>query len=521
MRNYFILFLFPFLFACQSEVFDLVILNAAVYDGLGNPPERVDVGIIDGKIAKIGDLQATDTKEQIDAQGLVLAPGFIDMHVHLDPLLNMPLAESHVRQGITFALGGPDGGGPWPFTDYLDTLENTPLGLNVGYLIGHNSIRQAVMGLEDRAPSRQELDSMKFLVKEAMEAGAFGLSTGLKYLPGTFAKIDEVIELTRISGSYDGIYTSHLREEGIGLIEAVQEAIEIGKQSGTPVVLTHHKAIGVKMWGKSVQTLAMVDSARNAGIDIMMDQYPYTASHTGISVLIPSWAREGGIFEERTENPELYDSIKAGIIWNILNDRGGRDLRRIQFSRVSWRPDLEGKTLHDWIVMDGKEPSVEIGAEYVIQAQLNGGTGTIYHAMDAADVERILKHPMTMIGSDGRLSQPGEGHPHPRAYGTFPRILGHYVREQKTISLEEAIRKMTSLPASRLGLKSRGQVKVGYIADLVLFNPETVSDLSTFTDPHQYPIGIEHVLIGGEFAVKNGEFQKKLPGRLIRKNEID
>jgi N-acyl-D-aspartate/D-glutamate deacylase len=466
----------------------------------------------------IGDLSEASSEKIINGEGLAVAPGFIDMHTHLEPIMEMPLAESLVRQGVTLALGGPDGGGPWPFGEYLDSISKMDLGINVAYLVGHNTLRKEVMGMKDREPTLGELELLKSYVKSAMEEGAFGISTGLKYLPGTFSKLDEIIALSKVAGEMGGIYTSHLREEGLGLIEAVQEAMVISREANIPVVLTHHKAIGVSMWGASTKTLALVDSARNAGLDIMMDQYPYAASHTGISVLIPSWALEGDKFAERVLDPVLRDSIKAGIVFNIVNDRGGSDLRRIQFSRVEWDEKLEGKTMHEWAIMEGMEPTVENGAELTIHAQLNGGTGTIYHAMDEKDVENIMRHSMTMIGSDGRLSQPGDDHPHPRAYGTFPRVLGLYVREKKVLTLQVAIHKMTGLSAARLGLKDRGLIKEGYVADLTIFDPETIMDKSIFTDPHQYPEGISYVLIDGKFAVENGIFQKASIGKVIRKN---
>jgi N-acyl-D-aspartate/D-glutamate deacylase len=511
------------LIQCTSKEpeFDILIINGTIYDGTGSEPFQGDLGIKADRIISIGDLSNSIAKETIDAKGFVVSPGFIDMHTHLEPIMEMPLAESLVRQGVTLALGGPDGGSPWPLGSYLDTLDNFGLGVNVAYLIGHNTIRKEVMGLEDRQPNPQELELMKSYIKQAMDEGAFGISTGLKYLPGTFAKIDEVIALSAIAAQSGGIYTSHLREEGLGLIEAVQEAISISRQAQIPVVLTHHKAIGIKMWGASSRTLAMVDSARAIGLDIMMDQYPYTASHTGISVLIPSWALENGEFATRVENPALKDSIKKGIIFNILNDRGGKDLNRIQFSRVEWDPSLEGKTLNDWVIREGKEPTIENGAELVIQAQLNGGTGTIYHAMDESDVERIMKHPMTMIGSDGRLSQPGDGHPHPRAYGTFPRVLGYYVRDKKVLTLSEAIHKMTGLSAKRLGLTNRGIIKERAVADITIFSADQISDQSTFTDPHQYPLGIKFVIINGEFVMKNSEYLAVPAGKVIRKTKLD
>lgn len=506
------------LFACQNPDYEIIIKGGTIYDGSSSNPFIGDIGIKSGKILTIGDLSDASAEKIINAKGLAVAPGFIDMHTHLEPIMEMPLAESLVRQGVTLALGGPDGGGPWPFGGYLDSLSKMNLGINVAYLVGHNTLRKEVMGMEDREPSGEELELLKSYVKSAMEDGAFGISTGLKYLPGTFSKLDEIIALSKVSGDMGGIYTSHLREEGLGLIDAVQEAMVISREANIPVVLTHHKAIGVSMWGASTKTLALVDSARNAGLDIMMDQYPYAASHTGISVLIPSWALEGDKFAERILDPDLRDSIKAGIVFNIVNDRGGSDLRRIQFSRVEWDKKLEGKTMHDWAIMEGMEPTVENGAELTILAQLNGGTGTIYHAMDEKDVENIMRHPMTMIGSDGRLSQPGDGHPHPRAYGTFPKVLGLYVREKKVLPLQIAIHKMTGLSAARLGLKDRGLIKEGYVADLTIFDTETIIDKSTFTDPHQYPEGISYVLIGGKFAVENGVFLKAPIGKVIRKN---
>src|SRR5690606_10523233 len=293
----------------------------------------------------------------------------------------------------------------------------------------------------------------------------------------------------RVGAGSGGSYTSPLRDEGLVLIRGVAEALEIGRRAGIPVVLTHHKAIGQPMWGQSVRTLAMVDSARAAGTDVMLDQYPYTATYTGISVLVPSWALAGGdeAFLRRVEDPALRDSVIAGIVWNIENDRGGGDLSRVQLARVEWDPWLEGRTLRDWAEREGLEPTPRVGAELVIEAIRRGGASAIYHVLDEGDVERIMRHPMTAIASDGRLTRPGEGHPHPRWYGTFPRVLGHYVRERGVLELEEAVRKMTSHPASRLGLEDRGRIAEGVWADVVVFDPETVADRATFEDPHQYP----------------------------------
>ncbi len=274
------------------------------------------------------------------------------------------------------------------------------------------------------------------------------------------------------------------------------------------------------MWGKSERTLAMVDSARAAGLDIKIDQYPYTASYTGISVLIPGWARAGGqqAFEKRIEDPVWRDRIKKEIVFNIQNDRGGDDLDRIQFAKVAWRPELEGKTLKYWCVESDLPPTPENGAELVIQAQKNGGASCVFHAMDEKDVKRIMRHPQTMIASDGRLVRPGMGHPHPRWYGTFPRVLGHYVREEKTLSLQEAIRKMTQLPAQTMQLKDRGTLKEGMKPDIVVFHPETISDKGTFANPHQYPEGVIYVLVNGTITVDNGIFNHKKAGVVLKRS---
>ena len=380
--------------ACGTKTsYDIIITNGLVYDGTTNEPRLVDIGINGDKIVKIGNLKNADATKKIDATDHAVAPGFIDMHTHIDGIMRSPIAESAIKQGVTTVVGGPDGDGPSRLAKYLDSLETYKLGPNVAYLVGHNSIRRNVMQTENRAPTAEELESMKAEVRNAMEAGAYGISTGLKYVPGSFANIDEVIELSKIAAENGGIYTSHLREEGLGLLEAVQEAIMIGREADIPIVLTHHKAIGRPMWGASVKTLAMVDSARNIGLDIMMDQYPYTASSTGISVLIPNWAKAGGseAFKKRLDDPATRKKIVDEIMYNIEFDRGGAELDVVQFAFVNWKPDLNGRTLKDWAVERGLEPNFRNGAELVIEAQLNGGASCIFHAINEEDVIRIMQ----------------------------------------------------------------------------------------------------------------------------------
>lgn len=507
-------------FSCNKDItYDIIIINGQVFDGTGNNPVSADVGIKDSLILTIGDLSNAKSNRIIDAKGLAVAPGFIDAHAHLEPILELYNCESHVRQGVTTSLGGPDGSSPWPLGKYLDTLKQVGVGMNVAYLIGHNTVRRNIMNLDNRAPTDDELVQMKAQISQAMDEGAFGISTGLKYIPGSFSEVDEVIALSKEASAKGGIYTSHLRDEGLGLLDAVNEAIIISSKANIPVILTHHKVIGKPMWGKSSESLTLVDSARTAGLNIMLDQYPYNASYTGISVLIPGWARAGGneAFIERVSNPKLRDSIKAGIIFNILNDRGGDDLDRVQFAKVSWMPELEGKTLKYWCEQKGLDPSVENGADLVIEAQVNGGASCVFHAMDESDVENILKHPQTMIASDGRLVKLGDGHPHPRWYGTFPRVLGVYVREKGVITLSEAIYKMTGLPAKNIGLKDRGIIKENMKADITIFDPETIIDKGTFEKPHQYPEGIHYVLINGQLAIDNKEFKNIKAGKVLRK----
>ncbi len=508
------------LYSCQPENYDLVIRNGQLLDGSGSEAFEADIGIRGDQIVRIRpNLKGTAGRE-IDASGHIVSPGFIDLHAHLEPLPLDREAQSHVRQGVTTALGGPDGGGPLRLGPYLDSLQAGGIGLNIAYLIGHNTVRNEVLGMVNRAPTPEELEKMKALIQTAMDEGAFGISTGLKYLPGTWAKLDEIVALSKVAAQNDGIYTSHLREEGLQLLDGVGEAIKIAELADIPVVLTHHKVVGFPMWGASTKTLAMVDSARAAGLDVMIDQYPYTASHTNIGILIPAWAMEGGrydAFAERCQDPELRDSIKNGIIFNLINDRGGNDLKRVQFSRFNWKPELEGKTLYDWALAEGLEPTIENGAELVIQAQLHRGANCIFHAMSPEDVERIMQHPQTMVASDGRLSQPGKGHPHPRAYGTFPIVLGEYVREKGVLELRTAIHKMTGLPARRMGLTDRGLLKEGYKADVTIFDPNTVNAQSTFEAPHQYPAGIPYVILNGLVAVDEGVYQAVLAGKVLKK----
>lgn len=500
---------------------DLVIRRGAVLDGTGAPAVTADVAIRAGRVVAVSaaPLAVRCGRTEINAAGLTVTPGFIDLHTHVEDLFRLPAAESEVRQGVTLAVGGPDGGGPSPFGPYLARAESLKLGLNVAWLTGHGTIRRRVMGTANRAPTASEQAAMERAVREAMHEGAFGLSTGLRYVPGSYATLDEVVALAKAASDSGGIYTSHLREEGLGLIGGVTEALEIGRRARIPVVLTHHKAIGKEMWGQSVTTLHLADSARKAGTDVMQDQYPYTASSTAFSVLVPNWALAGGRDSLRARGavPALRDSILRGITWNLDHDRGGGDLTRVQFAEVTWKHDLEGRTLADWARERGLPLTSVAAAPLVLEGVIAGDASMVYHIMDEADVRRIMQDPFTAIASDGGLTQPGEGVPHPRSYGTFPRVLGTYVREQRVLTLPEAVRKMTSLPAARLGLADRGCLRAGCVADVTILDPATVGERGTYAKPHQYPVGIPWVIVNGVPVVANGQMTAARPGRVVRK----
>jgi N-acyl-D-amino-acid deacylase len=504
------------------STWSVLVRGGTVVDGTGAPGYRADVAWQGDRIVAVSrtPLDPNRAARVVDATGLIVAPGFIDLHAHLEPLLQKPAATSAVTQGVTLALGGPDGSGPFPLAAYADSADRLGLGINVAYLVGHNTVRTRVMGTENRAPTAAELARMVALVGQGMAEGAFGMSTGLRYVPGYYSTTDEVVTLARAAASAGGIYTSHLREEGLGLLEGVAESITIARDAQIPVVLTHHKAVGQPMWGKSVVTLAMVDSARARGLDVMMDQYPYTASQTSLAVLLPPWALAGGraALRARVADPALRDSILRGIVALLQTDRGGGDTRRVQFGEVTWDRALEGRTLWDWAEQRGVGHAMEAAAALVLEGELQGGASMVYHIIDEGDVRRIMAHPQTMIASDGRLTDPGEGVPHPRAYGTFPRVLGEYVRTQRVLMLETAVHKMTGMPAARLGLTGRrGCLAAGCAADVVIFDAVTVGSPATFTQPHQYATGIPYVFVNGVAMVDGGRVTTARPGRVVRR----
>jgi N-acyl-D-aspartate/D-glutamate deacylase len=499
--------------------YDLVILGGTVVDGTGAPRFRADVGIRGGRIARVdrAGIPAAQGRERLRADGLIVAPGFIDHHAHIQTTIHEhPLAENFTRQGITTILASLHSGDqPYPLAAYMASLKVAP---NVGFFAGHSWVRTKVLGLENRAPTAPELERMKALVEEAMRDGALGLSTGLLYVPANYAKIDEVIELAKIAARHRGIYVSHMRDEATGLLDSVAETIRIGREAGLPVQIQHHKAVGKPQWGWSVKSLAMIDAARAEGLDVTLDLYPYTASSTGSSVLFPQWALAGGrdAFAKRIADPAARGRIEADMREIFENERGGDDLATIQIRTLASDPRYNGRTLADLARDRGLPNSTDTGIQLAIELQLKGGFSAIYHSMHEDDVVRIMKHPQAMFDTDGDPIGFGVGHPHPRSYGTFPRVLGRYVREMKILTLEEAIRKMTSMSADQIGQRERGRIAEGAFADLTIFDAETIQDRATFTDPHQYPLGIRHVVVNGAPIIRNGALTGAMPGRVLK-----
>ena len=505
--------------------FDFILAGGTVYDGSGGAVYSADIGISGDRISAIGQLDNLSAGQRIDVGGLAVAPGIIDIHSHAwrsnkkrSGIELWPDAENYIRQGVTSAIGGPDGGSALPLEDLFAQLEAAPASINFGSFVGHNTVREQVVGRADRGPTADELEAMKALVAQSMQQGAYGLSTGLKYIPGAYSETEEVIELARVAGRYGGIHISHMREEGPDLLKSVAETIRIGEEGGLPTQITHHKAMGADMWGASKDSLAMVDAAKARGVDISSDQYPYAASSTGTSVLFPAWALAGDKETQlaRLNDPATRNRIKAGIIYNLIHDRGGNDVSRVVIAQCLWDESFNGKSFQDVLEEQQRPVDVSSAAELAMELQVHGGCSGIFHAMSEDDVERIMLHPLTMIASDGGIETPGNGVPHPRNYGSFARVLGLYVRQRGLLSLETAIHKMTQMPADRIGLGNRGRLRQGSVADLMVFDPDNIADKATFTNPHQYAMGVSHVFVNGEAVLLNGQMTGLRPGRVLR-----
>ncbi len=497
--------------------YDILIRGGTVVDGSGEARYRADVAIADGRIAVIAQgIDSTLARTVLDADSLIVAPGFIDNHAHIATTIHRyPLAENFLRQGITTILASLHSGDqPWPLDAYAASLDVAP---NVGFFAGHTWIRTRVVGLEDRAPNAAELDHMRALVDSTMQQGALGLSTGLLYVPAFYAKTEELVELAKVASRHRGIYVTHMRDEESGLLQSVGEMIRIAREANIPVQINHHKAVGKAQWGWSTRSLAMIDSANAAGLDVKHDLYPYLATSTSSSILFPQWSLAGGAaeFAKRMADPAQRQRIETEMR-GIIAERASDDLHHIQFRIVPSDRKYDGKTLADYARDRGKPNTLDAGIPLLIELQLEGGFSAIYHSLEEQDVIHILKHPLAMIETDGDPIAYGVGFPHPRSLGTFPRVLARYVREQGVLTLEEAIKKMTAMPAVQIGQRELGLVREGYLADITVFDAATIADKGDYTNPHAYPIGVRHVLVSGVPVIRDAAFTGERPGRWIR-----
>lgn len=522
--NPFIVFIFYFFLlfhSCTSpSTYSLVIKNGLIIDGSGRPGFVADLAIQGEYIAKIGRLSNVKADQIVEAKGFIVCPGFIDVHTHGDRgILRIPTADNYLRQGVTTIIGGNCGSHPFPLQELFDQLEKKGLALNFGCLVGHNTIREKVMGLKMDEPTPEEMAEMKRLVDQEMKAGALGFSTGLAYLPGTYSKTQEIVELASVAAKYGGVYASHIRDQGKKITEAVEEALEVGRRNRMKVQISHIKLADEAVWNQIDRLKGPIDQARKEGLKVYCDLYPYTATSSGFTSSFPSWVFEGGEekFKERLKDPEIYRQVKNYIIERRLTSpRGINRLQAILIARYKAHPEYEGKTLEEILKMKGIDPTVEAAADLIIDIEKEGGAQGIFFQMDEADVAQLMKLPYVMIGSDGEIQVYGRGFPHPRSYGTFPRVIAHYVREEKVISLEEAIRKMTYLPAEAFDIEKRGLLKSGYFADIVVFDPEKFKDEATYADPHRYPSGLHLVIVNGQIVYSEGEIKPVLPGKIIK-----
>lgn len=500
--------------------FDLVIMGGRIVDGTGNPWYEADIGISDGKIVEIGRIDPQRANEVIYAQGLIVSPGFIDVHTHIESGIEKnPNAENFLMMGVTSVITGNCGSSALNLDEWLTRISGPGIGVNVASLVGHNTIRREAMGGDfNRPPRPDELDRMKDLVDRAMRAGAVGLSTGLEYVPGMWATTDEIAELARVAASYGGVYATHMRDEGEFIEKSVAEAIAIGEKAKIPVEISHFKISSKKRWGASAASIRMVEEARENGIQVTVDQYLYPASSTGIGILFTSWVFDGGRdkLEERLRDANTRDRIRRDVI-EKAKAQGFNDLSFAYIASYESDPSFNGRNLAEITLAKKGRKEIEAQADLAIEILQAGGASMILRKMSDEDVERIFRQPFTMVASDaGVMSWDDKSVPHPRGFGNNARALGLYVREKKIVSLPEAIRRMTSLPAQTFRLWDRGLIRPGMAADLVIFDENAVRDLATFEKPKTFPVGIDYVIVNGRKAVERSQYSHTNAGVILR-----
>jgi len=510
----------------------LRIINARILDGTGNSWFWGEITVVNGKIQSIkrtagiklpvtAGAQLTTNNNQlttIDANGLIASPGFIDVHAHIETgVFERPTADNYIYDGVTTVVTGNCGNSFDDIGEFFRKIDSMKTSINIATLVGHNTVRRLAMGLGNRQATPEEMKTMEVLVAKAMKDGAVGMSTGLIYLPGMYSNTAEIVDLAKIVSASGGVYSTHMRNEGLKVTDAINEALTIGKEANIPVEISHFKVSGKSSWGKSNQTLDMVIKARLEGYDVTIDQYPYTASSTNLAVTVPDWALEGGLDSLRVRMKDK--STRSRIIKDMKRSGDEGKNKNYSYAVVANYPSdttLNGKSITEINKLKGRKSKYKYEAETILDMLEKGNAQMVYHSMNETDVMYFMKYPFNMPAADGGVSN-GKGIPHPRTYGTNARVLGRYVRELKVISLEEAIRRMTSLPAQKFNLSDRGLLMEGMAADIVLFDENTVADAATFQSPHQYSLGIPYVIVNGKLVIDNGKHTGVKSGQSLRK----
>jgi N-acyl-D-amino-acid deacylase len=500
-----------------AQKLDLKIINGRIIDGTGNPWFYGEVGILNGKIVAIGK-NLPEALQIIDARNHIVAPGFIDVHTHIETNdLKFPTADNFIYDGVTSVITGNCGSSHVDLAKYFFRLDSVRLSINVGSLIGHNSVRNEVMGQVMRDPTPEEQRKMDGLVERAMLHGAVGFSTGLIYVPGTYSKTPEVVSLAKAAARHQGVYASHIRDEGDRVHEAITEAISIGREAQMPVQISHFKVTYKPNWGKSVETVSLIEKARVEGIDVTVDQYPYIASSTSLNTVVPTWVFSGGhdSLLYRLNNKDIRERIKKEMVAELKSKK----LKNYSYAVVAnFNPDstYNGKSISQINVMKGRKEKAAQEAETILEMIVHGRVQMVFFSMHENDLKTIMKYPFNMFASDAGVVMPGPTMPHPKAFGTNARVLAKYVREEKIITLEEAIRRMTSLPARKFQLRDRGILQEGMAADIVVFDEKNVKDISTFTTPHAYSVGFSTVIVNGKVVVSEGKHTGLRPGHVLK-----
>jgi N-acyl-D-amino-acid deacylase len=517
MKFFLVILLFISIQVSSQNHADILIQHGKIIDGTGNSWFYGDVAVKDSTIIAIGNLQNWRADKIIDAAGLIVAPGFIDVHTHIeDDEVKNPFANNFIMDGVTTVITGNCGSSHVDVKQYLSFIDSLHISINVASLIGHNDVREATMGMANRAPTNDELNKMKLLVEKAMQDGAVGFSTGLIYTPGTYAKTDEIIALAKIAAIYNGVYATHMRNESDSVDYAIREALNIAKAANISLEISHFKVGGQQNWGRSKQTLAMIKQARADGLDVTIDQYPYTASSTSLNTLLPEWILADGdsTLKKRLQQPDV---VKQATDY-MLKKLAARQLHHFNYAVVAfYKTDttLNGKSIEEINLLWKRKHTALNETKTIIDMVKNGGASMVFHGMSEDDVKYIIEYPFNMPASDAGIRKFGEGASHPRGYGTNARVLGKYVRDEKVMSLEEAIRRMTSLPAQKFHFKDRGLLREGFAADIVVFDANAVNDLSTFQKPHQYSIGFKYILVNGKLTLDDGAHTGTRNGRAL------